>query len=76
MQTLLLGTYNSCKILQFDTGSSFLMKVYIMFYCQYVKFRNAAYEKIHLNLLQSFLKIKLIKGVFRPLIRFIFLKKL
>ena len=30
-----------------------------MFYCQYVEFRNAAYEKVHLDLLQNFFKIKL-----------------
>ena len=55
----LLRTYHGNKILQFDTGSSFLLKIHINFYYQYAKFRNAAYEKVHLNLLQSFLKIKL-----------------
>ena len=59
MSTLLLKTYSGSKILQFDTRSSFLVKIYIIFYCQYAEFRNAAYQKIHLNLLQSFLKIKL-----------------
>ena len=42
-----------------DTGSSFLLKIHINFYYQYVKFRNAAFEKVHLDLLQSFSKIKL-----------------
>ena len=37
----------------------FLLKIHIIFYFQYAKFRNAAYEKIHLDLLQSFLKVKL-----------------
>ena len=59
MPMLLLRTYHGSKILQFDTGSSFLPKIHINFYYQYVKFRNAAYEKVHLELLQSFLKIKL-----------------
>ena len=59
MSTLLLKTYSGSKILQFDTRSSFLVKIYIIFYCQYAEFRNAAYQKIHLDLLQSFLKIKL-----------------
>ena len=31
----------------------------LVFYCQYAKFRNAVYKKVHLDLLQSFLKIKL-----------------
>ena len=44
--------------LQFDTGS-FLLEIHIVFYCQYAKFRIAAYEKVHLDLLQSFFKIKL-----------------
>ena len=47
MPTLLLRTYHDSKILQFDTGSFFLVKIHIIFYCQYAK------------LLQSFLKIKL-----------------
>ena len=59
MPTLLLRTYHGSKILQFDTGSPFLLKVHIVFYCQYAKLRNAPYEKVHLDLLQSFLKIKL-----------------
>ena len=59
MPTLLLRTYHTGKILQFDTGGSFLTKIHINFYCQYAKFRNAAYENIHLDLPQSFLKIKL-----------------
>ena len=59
MPTLLLRTYHASKILQFDTGGSFLTKIHINFYCQYAKFRNAAYENIHLDLPQSFLKIKL-----------------
>ena len=58
MPTLLLRTYHGSKTLQFDTGSSFLLKIHI-FYYQYAKFRNAAYEKVHLDLLQIFLKIKL-----------------
>ena len=59
MPKLLLRTYHGSKILQFDTGSSFLLKIHIRFYYQYAKFRNAAYEKVHLDLLQIFLKIKL-----------------
>ena len=59
MPTLLLRTYHGSKILQFDTDNSFLLKIHIIFYCQYAKFRNAAYEKVHLDLLQTFLKIKL-----------------
>ena len=38
---------------------AFLMEIHIIFYCQQAKFRNAAYEKVHVDLLQSFLKIKL-----------------
>ena len=38
---------------------AFLVEIHIIFYCQYAKFRNAAYEKVHLDLLQSFFKIKL-----------------
>ena len=59
MPTLLLRNYHGSKFLQFDTGSSFLVKIRIIFYCQYAKFRNAPYEKVHLDLLQSFLGIKL-----------------
>ena len=59
MPTLLLRTYYGTEILQFDTGSSFLLKIYINLYFQYLKFRNATYEKFHLDLLESFLKIKL-----------------
>ena len=46
-------------MMQFETGSSFILKIHIIFYCQYAKFRNAAYENVNLDLLQSFLKIKL-----------------
>ena len=56
---LLLRTYHDSKILQFDNESSFLLKIHVIFYCQYAKFRHAAYEKVHLDLLQSFLKINL-----------------
>ena len=35
------------------------MESHIIVFCQYAKFRNAAYEKVHLDLLQSFFKIKL-----------------
>ena len=38
---------------------TFLVEIHIIFYCQYAKFRSAAYKKVHLDLLQSFLKIKL-----------------
>ena len=55
---LLLGAYHGSKILQFDNESSFLLKIHVIFYCHYAKFRNAAYEKVHLDLLQSFFKIK------------------
>ena len=37
----------------------FLVEIHIIFYCQYAKFRNARYEKVHLDLLQSFFKMKL-----------------
>ena len=57
MSTILRRTYDS-KTLQFDTGGSFLLKIHIIFYLQYAKFRSAANEKVHLDLLQSFLKIK------------------
>ena len=36
----------------------FLVKIHIAVYCQCTKFRNAAYEKVHLDLLQSPCKIK------------------
>ena len=54
-----LRTYHGSKILQFDTENSFLMKIHMIFYCQYAKFRNPVYEKVHLDLFQSFLKITL-----------------
>ena len=38
MPALLLRTYHGSKILQFDTGSTFLSKIRISFYCQYAKF--------------------------------------
>ena len=57
MPTILRRTYDS-KTLQFDTRGSFLLKIHIIFCLQYAKFRSAAYEKVHLDLLQSFLKIK------------------
>ena len=59
MPMFLLRNYHGSKILQFDAGSSFLVKIHIIFYCQYAKFRNDAYEKVHLDLLQNFLIIKL-----------------
>ena len=59
MPKLLLRTYHGNKILEFDTGRLFLLKIHINFYYQYAKFRNAAYENVHLDLLQSLLKIKL-----------------
>ena len=62
MPTLLLKTYHGSKVPQFDTGGSFLLKIHIIFYSKYAKFTNTAYEKVHLNLRQSFLKIKL-KGL-------------
>ena len=42
MGTLLLRTYHGSKTLQFDTGSTFLLKIHISFYCQYAKLSNAA----------------------------------
>ena len=51
MLKLLLRAFHGSKILQFDTASSFLLKIHINFYYQYAKFRNAAYEKVHLDLL-------------------------
>ena len=59
MAALLLRTYHGGKILQFDNESNFLAKIHIFFYWKYAKFHNAAYEKVYLNLLQSFLKINL-----------------
>ena len=59
IRMLLLRPCHGSKILQFNTGSSFLLNIYIVFYCQYAKFHNAPYEKVHFDLLQSFLKIKL-----------------
>ena len=38
MPALLLRTYHGSKILQFYTGSTFLSKIHISFYCQYAKF--------------------------------------
>ena len=38
---------------------AFLLKIPIIFLCQYAKFSNAAYKNVHLDLIQSFLKIKL-----------------
>ena len=35
------------------------METHIIVFCQYAKFRNAAYEKVHLDLLQNLFKIKL-----------------
>ena len=59
MPTLLLRTYHGSGILHFNTRSPFLLKIHIIFYSQYAEFRNATYEKVQLDLLQSFLKIKL-----------------
>ena len=59
MPELLLRTYYGSKIMQFDTGSSFLLKIRTNFHYQHAKLRNATYEKVHLDLLQFFLKIKL-----------------
>ena len=33
---------------------TFLVEIHITFYCQYAKFCNAAYENVHLDLLQIF----------------------
>ena len=49
------STQNGSKKLQFDTGISFLLKIRINVYYQYLKFLNAAYQKVHLGLLESFL---------------------
>ena len=59
MPTLLLRTYHGNKFLQFDTESSFLLKIHIIFYFQYVKFHIPAYGRVPLDLFQSFLKIEL-----------------
>ena len=59
MFTLLRRTYHDGKIQQFYTGSSFLLKIRIIFCYQYAKFCNAAYEKVRFDLLQGFLKINL-----------------
>ena len=58
MPTSLLRSCHGSKILQFDAGSSFLLKIHIKFYYQYAKLRNAAYENVQLDLHKSFLKIK------------------
>ena len=36
-----------------------LLKIHVIFYREYAKSPNAAYEKVHFDLLQSFFKIKL-----------------
>ena len=59
MLALPLRTYHGSKILKFDTGSSSLLKIYIIYNRHYAKFHNDAHEKDYLDLLQSFLKIKL-----------------
>ena len=59
MATFPLRIYHGGKILQFDTERSFLLIILINVYYQYAKIRNAAYRKVHLDLTQSFLKIKL-----------------
>ena len=56
MPATLLRTYHVSKILQFDNGTYFLLKIHINFY---YRFCDAAYEKVHLDLLQSFLKIRI-----------------
>ena len=71
MPTLLLRTYHGIKIVQFDTGSSFFLKIHVIFYYQYVEFRIAAYKMVHLDLIQSFLKIKL-KGHSQLAKKFVF----
>ena len=38
---------------------AFLVEIRIFFYCKYAKFGNAAYKKVHLDLLQSYFKTKL-----------------
>ena len=38
---------------------AFLVEIHLIFFCQYAQFRNATYEKVHLDLLQNFFKIKL-----------------
>ena len=53
MQSLLLTIYHGSKILQFLTEDSCNLLLPIC------KFRNATYEKVHLDLLQSIFKIKL-----------------
>ena len=40
MQALLRRTYHGSKISQFDTGSTFLSKIRVSFYCQYAKFNK------------------------------------
>ena len=44
--------------MQFDNDISFLLKIHVIFYSQYAKFRNAVYEKVHFDFLPSFFKIK------------------
>ena len=62
---LLLRTYNGSKILQFDNDISFLLKIHVIFYSQYAKFRNAVYEKVHFDFLDNswFLKYFFIKRI-------------
>ena len=49
MPALLLKTYHGSKILQFDTGSTFLSKIHISFYCQYAKFSKLLNTQSHLS---------------------------
>ena len=37
---------------------AFLVEIHIIFHCKYPKFRNVAYEKFNLDLLQSFFQIQ------------------
>ena len=54
MTTLLLRTYHGSKILQFDTGSSFLLKIHIIFYRRYAKFN--VFQKLSQRLIVNSLK--------------------
>ena len=38
---------------------NFLSEIHKIFYCEYAKFGNSVYEKVHLDLLKSLFKIKL-----------------
>ena len=73
MQALLLRTYHGSKILQFDTGSTFLSKIRISFYYQYAKFSKLLKAKSQFS--EKFMA-KFCSPLFCAFNHFIFNKKL